>query len=114
MASEAGVLPVKPKDVRMKGRLAPGRMLLVDTEQRRLISDEEIKKELASRQPYAEWVKENQITLDHLPSPARVQATDHETILMRQRVFGYTDEDLKTILLPCGAESRRADRLDGH
>ena len=69
MASEAGVLPVKPEDVRMKGRLAPGRMLLVDTEQKRLISDEEIKKQLAARQPYAQWLKENQITLDHLPSP---------------------------------------------
>ena len=100
MASEAGVLPVKPKEICMKGRLAPGRFLLVDTEQKRLISDEEIKKQLASRQPYAEWMKENQITLDHLPSPTRVQPTNHETILMRQRAFGYTDEDRKTILLP--------------
>jgi glutamate synthase domain-containing protein 2/glutamate synthase domain-containing protein 1/glutamate synthase domain-containing protein 3 len=105
MASEAGVLPIKPKEICMKGRLAPGRMLLVDTEKGRLISDDEIKKELASRQPYAEWVKENQITLDHLPSPTRVQPTDHETILMRQRVFGYTDEDLKTILLPCALKA---------
>src|ERR1700756_5542730 len=63
MASEAGVLPVKPKEVRMKGRLAPGRMLLVDTEQHRLISDEEVKKQLAARQPYRQWLKENQITL---------------------------------------------------
>src|SRR5579862_3291060 len=100
MASEAGVLPVKPEEVRMKGRLEPGRMLLVDTEKKRLISDEEIKKELAARQPYAQWVKENQITLDHLPAPTHVQATDHETILMRQRTFGYTDEDLKVILGP--------------
>ena len=69
MASEAGVLPIKPEDIRMTGRLAPGRMLLVDTEQKRLISDEEIKKQLASRKPYAQWVKDNQITLDHLPSP---------------------------------------------
>ncbi|MGD0955272.1 MAG: glutamate synthase large subunit [Candidatus Acidiferrales bacterium] len=100
MASEAGVLPIKPEDVRMKGRLAPGRMLLVDTEQKRLISDEEIKKQLASRQPYDQWMKENQITLDHLPSPRHVQSLDHETLLMRQRAFGYTDEDLKTILHP--------------
>src|ERR1039458_10219665 len=100
MASEAGVLPVKPEDVRMKGRLEPGRMLLVDTEQKRLISDEEVKKQLAARRPYAQWVKENQITLDHLPSPTNVQPTDHDTILMRQRAFGYTDEDLKTILYP--------------
>jgi glutamate synthase domain-containing protein 2/glutamate synthase domain-containing protein 3 len=100
MASEAGVLPIKPEDVRMKGRLAPGRMLLVDTEQKRLISDDEIKKQLASRQPYGQWMKENQITLDHLPSPRHVQSLDHETLLMRQRAFGYTDEDLKTILHP--------------
>jgi glutamate synthase (NADPH/NADH) large chain len=100
MASEAGVLPIKPEDIRMKGRLAPGRMLLVDTEQKRLISDEEVKKQLAARRPYAQWVKENQITLDHLPSPTNVQPTDHDTILMRQRAFGYTDEDLKTILYP--------------
>jgi glutamate synthase (NADPH) large chain len=100
MASEAGVLPVKPEDVRMKGRLAPGRMLLVDTEQKRLISDEEVKKHLAARQPYAQWLKENQITLDDLPSPTNVQPTDHDTIVMRQRAFGYTDEDLRTILQP--------------
>ncbi len=100
MASEAGVLPIKPEDVRMKGRLAPGRMLLVDTVQKRLISDEEVKKQLASRRPYGQWVKENQITLDDLPKPTRVQPTDHETLRMRQRAFGYTDEDLKTILLP--------------
>jgi glutamate synthase domain-containing protein 2/glutamate synthase domain-containing protein 1/glutamate synthase domain-containing protein 3 len=106
MASEAGVLPVPPEKVRMKGRLAPGRMLLVDTEQKRLITDEEIKSQLAARQPYRQWLKENQITLDDLPAPQRVHATDHETILMRQRAFGYTDEDLKTVLLPMatGAE----------
>ncbi len=101
MASEAGVLPMKPEEVRMKGRLAPGRMLLVDTEQKRLISDAEVKQQLAAKQPYAQWVKDNQITLDHLPTPTRVHPTDHGTLLMRQRAFGYTDEDLKTILLPC-------------
>ncbi len=100
LASEAGVLPIKPEDVRMKGRLAPGRMLLVDLEQKRLVSDDEIKKQLAARQPYAQWLKDNQITLDHLPSPTHVQTSNHDTLLMRQRAFGYTDEDLKTILLP--------------
>src|SRR6202166_2540055 len=100
MASEAGVLPIKPENVRMKGRLAPGRILVVDTEQKRLISDQEVKKYLAARQPYSEWLKENQITLDHLPSPTNVQPTDHDTILMRQRAFGYTDEDLRTIMSP--------------
>src|SRR6185312_12597419 len=100
LASEAGVLPIKPEDVLMKGRLAPGRFFLVDTEQKRLVSDGEVKQHLAARQPYAQWLKDNQITLDHLPSPTHVQTTNHETILMRQRAFGYTDEDLKTILSP--------------
>ena len=114
LASEAGVLPIKPEEVRMKGRLAPGRIFLVDTEQKRLITDEEVKKQLAARQPYAQWLKENQITLDHLPSPTHVLPTNHETILMRQRAFGYTDEDLKTILSALRAERRRAHWLDGH
>ena len=106
MASEAGVLPVKPEEVRMKGRLEPGRMLLVDTVEKRLISDEEIKKQLAARQPYAEWLKENQITLDHLPAPVHVQTTNHETLVMRQRAFGYTDEDLKIIITPMGTQGQ--------
>ena len=105
LASEAGVLPIKPEDVVLKGRLAPGRFFLVDTEQKRLVSDEEIKKELAARQPYAAWLADNQITLDHLPSPPHVQTTNHDTILMRQRAFGYTDEDLKTILSPSALKS---------
>src|SRR6202007_2397259 len=84
MASEAGVLPGTPEEVRMKGRLAPGRMLLVDTEQKRLITDEEVKKELAARQPYRQWLKENQITLDDLPSPKSVQPTEHKNILLAQ------------------------------
>jgi glutamate synthase (NADPH/NADH) large chain len=100
MASEAGVLPVDPEEVRSKGRLEPGRMLLVDTEKGRLIPDEEIKQQLAARQPYAEWLKQNQITLKHLADPPRTQPTDHATIVMRQRAFGYTDEDLKTIMIP--------------
>jgi glutamate synthase (NADPH) large chain len=104
MASEAGVLSVPPETLRMKGRLEPGRMLLVDTEQKRLISDEEIKKHLASRQPYTQWLRENQITLDQLPAPANVQPTDHDTLLMRQRAFGYTSEDLKFILGPMGLQ----------
>src|SRR5665213_3352550 len=64
MASEAGVIEVPAEDVRKKGRLQPGRMFLVDTVQQRIISDAEIKKQLASRQPYAEWLKEQQITID--------------------------------------------------
>ena len=65
LASEAGVLDVPAEDVRKKGRLQPGRMFLVDTVQQRIISDAEIKKQLAARQPYGEWLKQQQVTLDH-------------------------------------------------
>jgi glutamate synthase (NADPH/NADH) large chain len=97
-ASETGVLPVRPEEVRYKGRLQPGRMLLVDTEQGRIIPDEEIKRTLAQRQPYGQWLEQQQITLDHLPEPPRVYAMDSETIVCRQRALGYTDEDLRILI----------------
>jgi glutamate synthase domain-containing protein 2/glutamate synthase domain-containing protein 1/glutamate synthase domain-containing protein 3 len=103
MASEAGVLPVAPENVRLKGRIQPGKMFLIDTTEQRIVSDKEIKRRLYSRQPYGDWLKENQINLDQLPAPARVHASDHDTILRRQRAFGYTDEDLKMILAPMAA-----------
>jgi glutamate synthase (NADPH) large chain len=102
VSSETGVLPVKPEDVAYKGRLQPGKMLLVDLDEKRIIPDEEVKRRLWERQPYAEWIKENQITLEDLPEPGRVYATDHETLLTRQRAFGYSDEDLKMILSAMG------------
>src|SRR5437899_2091802 len=104
MASEAGVLSIPPERVKRKGRLQPGKMFLVDTVEGRIISDKEIKKRLSARQPYGEWLRENQITLDQLPEPVRVHASDHATILSRQRAFGYTDEDLKMIIEPMAAK----------
>jgi glutamate synthase (NADPH) large chain len=102
MASEAGVLDVDPTQVKMKGRLQPGKMFLVDTVAGRIVSDKEIKRSLASRQPYAEWVRDNQITIDQLPEPSRMHNPDSETLLRRQRAFGYTDEDLRMIIGPMG------------
>ena len=104
MASETGVLPLKPEEIQFKGRLQPGRMLLVDLEAGRVIPDEEVKNSLSERQPYAEWLKENQTTLDGLPDPPRWHPTDFESILQRQRSFGYTQEDLKFILTPMASE----------
>jgi glutamate synthase domain-containing protein 2/glutamate synthase domain-containing protein 1/glutamate synthase domain-containing protein 3 len=104
LASEAGVLDVPAEDIRKKGRLQPGRMFLVDTVEKRIISDAEIKKQLASRQPYAQWLEEQQITLDHLPEPSRVIASHPETLLRRQRAYGYSEEDLKVLLAPMGAK----------
>ena len=104
LASEAGVIEVPAEDVRKKGRLQPGRMFLVDTVQQRIISDAEIKKQLASRQPYAEWLKEQQVTMDQLPEPPRVIASNPETLLRRQRASGYSEEDLRILLAPMGAK----------
>src|SRR4051794_16293809 len=100
MASETGVLPVRPEDVKYKGRLQPGRMLLVDLSEKRLIPDEELKQRLANRKPYGQWIEENQIDLEDLPEPPRVYGTDHDTILARQRAFGYTDEDVRILMAP--------------
>jgi glutamate synthase domain-containing protein 2/glutamate synthase domain-containing protein 1/glutamate synthase domain-containing protein 3 len=103
LASEAGVLDVPAQDIRKKGRLQPGRMFLVDTVQKRIISDGEIKKELAARQPYSEWLQQQQVTLEHLPEPSRLIASNPETLLRRQRAFGFSEEDLRILLSPMGA-----------
>src|SRR5271167_3435680 len=104
MASEAGVLDIEPEQVKMKGRLQPGKMFLVDTVEGRIVPDKEIKHRLASRQPYAEWVKDNQITIDQLPEPSRMHYPDAESLLRRQRAFGYSDEDLRMILGPMASK----------
>jgi glutamate synthase domain-containing protein 2/glutamate synthase domain-containing protein 1/glutamate synthase domain-containing protein 3 len=108
MASEAGVLPFEPEEIESKGRLQPGKMLLVDLEQGRIVPDKEIKRELALRQPYGQWLEENQITLDSLPEPTRMQSADHGTVLTRQRCFGYTDEDLRMLISPMAADGQEA------
>ncbi|MDX2178487.1 MAG: glutamate synthase large subunit [Bryobacteraceae bacterium] len=100
MASETGVLPIAPEDVLEKGRLQPGKMLLCDLAEKRIIPDDEIKTRLARRQPYAEWIAEQQLTLDKLPEPPRVYAFEKETLLQRQRCFGYNEEDLQMVLAP--------------
>ena len=79
-------------------------MLLVDTVEGRIISDREIKRQLYSRNPYQLWLKENQLTLDQLTDPPRQHGTDRETLVQRQRAFGYTAEDLKMILGPMGVK----------
>jgi glutamate synthase domain-containing protein 2/glutamate synthase domain-containing protein 3/glutamate synthase domain-containing protein 1 len=104
MASETGVLPVKPEDVKLKGRLQPGKMLLVDTVGGRIISDKELKATLYGRNPYQLWIKENQVHIHELPEPPREYGTERDTLLQRQRAFGYTDEDLKMILGPMAAK----------
>ncbi len=108
MASETGVLPFKPEEIQRKGRLQPGKMLLVDLEQGRIVPDKEIKQQLSSRQPFGEWLAENQITLDSLPEPTRMQVADHGTVVSRQRCFGYTDEDKRLLITPMASEGQEA------
>ncbi len=103
MASESGVLEIPPERVLFKGRLQAGRMFLVDTEQGRIIPDEEIKAEMAGRQPYGQWLKQNLRRLDHLPSaPAALipEPFDSDELLRQLQAFNYTTEDLKIIVGP--------------
>ncbi len=100
MASETGVLPSSPKTSSYKGRLQPGKMLLVDTWKAASFPTRRSSSALYSRKPYQLWLKENQITLDALPDPPRGHRHDPDTLLRRQRAFGYTDEDLRMILAP--------------
>ncbi|HET7696066.1 MAG TPA: glutamate synthase large subunit [Vicinamibacterales bacterium] len=100
MASETGVLDLPADAIVSKERLQPGRMFLVDTEQGRIVPDEEIKRELAAAHPYAEWLRGNLVAVDELPPPPYLPLIAHETVMQRQRMFGYTDEDLRLLLTP--------------
>ena len=100
MASEAGVLPVPPDRVAVKGRLQPGRMFLVDTEEGRIVADEELKSQFVKAHPYQQWLDENHVLLENLPEPPHAHELDHKTVLQRQQAFGYTFEDLRFLIGP--------------
>jgi glutamate synthase (NADPH/NADH) large chain len=100
MASELGVLTFDPADVVEKGRLQPGKMFLVDVKHRRIVSDEELKKAVASGKPYGEWVKKNKIELTSLPEVPAIFSIDRLERARLWRTFGYTREDLRVILGP--------------
>ncbi len=99
LASEVGVLDIEPHKVVRKGRLQPGRMFLVDTAQGRIVDDDEIKATLAAERPYGRWLDEGQINLDDLP-PRTMLTPQHASVIGRQRLFGYTNEELRLILEP--------------
>jgi glutamate synthase (ferredoxin) len=100
MASEVGVLDIEPERILTKGRLQPGRMFLVDTEEGRILDDEELKHRIATEHPYAEWLRDNIVRLDELPAPSEATAPSGPSLIGRQQVFGYTDEELKLVLAP--------------
>ncbi len=107
MASETGVLPIDPSTIIKKGRLHPGKMFVVDMEQGRIISDDELKSTICSQKPYADWLNQNKIRLEELPEP-RVAFThlSDENILKYQKAFGYSTEDIDTIIKPMALDGK--------
>ncbi len=108
MSSEIGVLDIKPEDVIKHGRLEPGRMFLIDMNEGRIIEDDEIKNAIVTKHPYKKWIDENLLQLAKIPysdNQIPLENTDFET---RQRLFGYTFEDLKTIINPMAIQAAEA------
>jgi glutamate synthase (NADPH/NADH) large chain len=108
MASEVGVLDVDPQQIAMKGRLQPGKMFLIDTEEGRIIDDAELKQKIAAENPYREWLNEHMMRISELPAARELPEPDHLTVLLRQQVFGYTHEDLKILMAPMARAGEEA------
>jgi len=107
LASEAGVLDVPPEDVLRKGRLQPGKLFLVDLEQGRIVPDEEVKREVAARRPYADWFAREHVRLADLPS-RQPERREGEPLRHLQLAFGYTQEDMKVLLAPLAVNAEEA------
>ncbi len=108
LASEAGALPVPEEKIIKKWRLQPGKMLLIDLEQGRIVSDEEIKKEIAGRHPYKDWLKRTQLILEDL-APVEPRALRNDvSVLDRQQAFGYSQEDVKLLMAPMATTGQEA------
>ncbi|MEE9343764.1 MAG: glutamate synthase large subunit, partial [Gammaproteobacteria bacterium] len=100
MASEMGVLPIPDEKIVKKWRLQPGKMFLIDVEQGRIIDDAELKSTIASSHSYQEWLDKTRITLKNLPAEKTSRGNDLDTLLDRQQAFGFTQEDIKILLMP--------------
>ncbi len=112
MASEAGVLPVEPERVALKGRLQPGRMFLVNMEEGRIVADEELKHKIATEQPYGEWLDKHLVSLSQLPEPPKELQLEYNpeitTLIQQQMAFGYTFEQLRILLTPMARDGVEA------
>ncbi len=108
LASEAGTLPIPDEKIVQSWRLQPGRMLLIDLQKGRIVSDEEIKGELAKAHPYADWVKNTQIVLEDLRPVQPRESRGDVNLLDRQQAFGYTQEDLKLLMQPMAVTGQEA------
>ena len=108
MSSETGVVEIKPENVESHGRLEPGKMFLVDMNEGRIIEDEEIKNIVVSKHPYRKWVNENVLPLKEVPYTGNKTPNEKLDFETRLRVFGYTQEDLKTLILPMCSSGKEA------
>ncbi|MDO8907878.1 MAG: glutamate synthase large subunit [Pseudohongiella sp.] len=106
MASEVGVVHVDPANVKLKGRLQPGKMFLLDFEQGRMIPDAELKATFAAKRPYGEWLANQKITLDQLADGNEAHSLESDNVLPRMQAFGYTTETMQFMLLPMITEAR--------
>jgi glutamate synthase domain-containing protein 2/glutamate synthase domain-containing protein 1/glutamate synthase domain-containing protein 3 len=106
LASEVGVIEFPPEQVQQKGRLQPGRMFLVDTEEGRIVVDNEIKGKISRQKPYRRWLEENHIELRGLFQPSKPIPIDPETLTERLRAFGYTREELQMVVGPMAANGQ--------
>jgi glutamate synthase (NADPH/NADH) large chain len=107
MASEVGVIDLEPSKVIAKGRLQPGKMFLIDTDQGRIVDDDEIKAALAAEHPYGDWLEQGLVDLASLPAREHV-VFSHDSVLRRQQMFGYTHEELKILLAPMATKGMEA------
>jgi glutamate synthase domain-containing protein 2/glutamate synthase domain-containing protein 1/glutamate synthase domain-containing protein 3 len=103
LGSESGLLDVPPEQVRRLGRLQPGKLFLVDLERGRIVEDEEVKREVSTQHPYGEWYARNAVPFQDLPPSEQVTLSD-QPLHLRQRAFGYSQEDLRVLLKPMAVD----------
>ena len=108
MSSETGVLDIAPENIERHGRLEPGKMFLVNMDDGLIIEDDEIKNEVTTKRPYKKWLDENLLPLKDVPYTGNVTPTEKEDFETRMRIFGYTQEDLKTVILPMTTNGKEA------
>src|SRR5210317_1153824 len=108
MSSETGVLDILPENIEKHGRLEPGKMFLVNMDEGRIIEDDEIKKEITTKRPYRKWLNKNLLPLKEVPYTGNKTPVEEEGFETRMRIFGYTQEDLKTLITPMIVDGKEA------
>ncbi len=108
VASESGVLKVPEERIETKGKLGPGKIFVVDTEQKKVLYDDEVKYAISHDKPYAKWIRDNKVDLSEVRVNKALLRMDDEELVEKQKIFGYTEEELKRVLAPMGEKSKEA------